>query len=135
MALFNRRDSAHQSALAAMERLRRKRAYLVTTTWTAYEALSILKRRMGPEESKLLWARLSDRRLVDLFAVDEAVEREAVDLFFAYDDKAWGVVDCASLVVMERTACTQALAFDEHFVEAGRQRGFTVIGSCRADRQ
>ena len=78
MALFNRRDSAHQSALAAMERLRRKRAYLVTTTWTAYEALSILKRRMGPEESKLLWARLSDRRLVDLFAVDEAVEREAV---------------------------------------------------------
>lgn len=118
----------HRAAVAALERLRRDGVFLVTTTWTAYEALSILKRRIGPEQAKQLWDRLNNPRLVELVSIDAATERDALGLFFGYDDKRWGVVDCASLVVMERTGCLQALGFDEHFVEAGRQRGFTVIG-------
>jgi hypothetical protein len=38
-----------------------------------------------------------------------------------YQDKAWGLVDCISLIVMNQAEVTQALTFDQHFVQAGFQ--------------
>ncbi|MGH2531362.1 MAG: hypothetical protein ACRDJW_03545 [Thermomicrobiales bacterium] len=64
---------------------------------------------------------------MDLVRVTERIEGRALDLFFAYQDKTWGVVDCASLVVMEDLGCRQAIGFDYHFMEASRQRGFELI--------
>lgn len=39
----------------------------------------------------------------------------------------WGVVDCASLIIMERLGCKTVFAYDRHFVEASQQRGFVVL--------
>ena len=64
--------------------------------------------------------------VVELVAVDERVEAEALELFWEYKDKDWGVVDCASLMVMDQSGCNQAFAFDRHFVEAS-QHGFSLI--------
>lgn len=100
---------------------------LVTTNWTAYEALSIPKSRAGVEVATDLWGTLSDREAVTLVDVTPEIERQALDLLFGFRDKTWGVVDCASLVVMEELGCRQVIAFDRHFVEASRQRGFEVL--------
>lgn len=64
---------------------------------------------------------------MDLIWVDEKIEREALELFWCYKDKKWGVVDCSSLVVMKAVGCRQAFAYDGHFVEASRQFGFAVV--------
>ena len=64
---------------------------------------------------------------MDLVRVTEDIETRALDLFFAYQDKSWGVVDCANLVVMEDLGCRQAFGFDHHFLEASRQRGFELL--------
>jgi predicted nucleic acid-binding protein len=34
-------------------------------------------------------------------------------------DKAWGLVDCASFLSMQERGISQALAYDEHFKQAG----------------
>jgi len=99
----------------------------VTTTWTAYEALSILKSRAGWQAAFDLWTLLSGRQAVSLVGVNADIESRALDLFFSYQDKTWGVVDCASLVIMQDTGCWQAIGFDHHFVEASRQRGLEVL--------
>jgi predicted nucleic acid-binding protein len=42
-------------------------------------------------------------------------------LYKSHQDKAWGLVDCISFVVMREAGVNQALTFDQHFVQAGFQ--------------
>ncbi len=44
--------------------------------------------------------------------------QQAFDLFRDRPDKEWGLIDCASFVVMQR-GLTEALTPDEHFEQAG----------------
>ena len=74
-----------------------------------------------------MWERMLRPSVVELVAVDERIEAEALELFWQYKDKDWGVVDCASLVVMDEGGCNQAFAFDRHFMEASQQYGFSLV--------
>ena len=51
----------------------------------------------------------------------EGMEK-ALALYKGRPDKAWGLVDCFSFVVMKEGRMREALCFDEHFSQAG----FTV---------
>ena len=42
-------------------------------------------------------------------------------LYKSHQDKAWGLVDCISFIVMREAGVNQALTFDQHFVQAGFQ--------------
>jgi hypothetical protein len=63
----------------------------------------------------------------DLVWIDAKIEEEALELFWRYRDKTWGVVDCSSLAVMQELGCREIFAYDRHFIEASRQFGFTVL--------
>ncbi len=128
VAAWNRRDQYHGNARSLLDECLERQAELITTNWTAYEALSILKSRTGSDLAADLWSTISDKQAVTLLEITPRIERQALDLFFEYQDKTWGVVDCASLVVMEAAGSRQVVAFDRHFVEASRQRGFEVLG-------
>jgi hypothetical protein len=43
----------------------------------------------------------------------------ALDYFARYADKSWGLVDCASFVVMQQRGITEAFTSDRHFEQAG----------------
>ena len=45
--------------------------------------------------------------------------RQAFELYKAYQDKKWGMIDCVSFVVMRKRKIHQALTFDKHFAQAG----------------
>lgn len=100
---------------------------LITTNWVVYEALTLLKSRVGSQQADQLWEIANDSTLVSLVRVTSVIETAALRLFFEYRDKTWGVVDCTSLVVMAETGCRKAFGFDQHFREAGQQRGFRVV--------
>ncbi|MGH2355367.1 MAG: type II toxin-antitoxin system VapC family toxin [Chloroflexota bacterium] len=127
IAAANRRDGHHPEARAALEECFARRIQLVTTNWTGYEALSFVKSRAGFELAADLWALFTDPAAVHLVRLTDDIEEAALALFFRFRDKTWGVVDCASLVVMERLGCRHVLAYDRHIVEASRQYGFHVI--------
>jgi predicted nucleic acid-binding protein len=123
----NRRDTYHDAARPILDACFADGVHLITTNWTAYEAISIVKSRAGLEGAEKLWSLLQNPQAVEFVRVTEEIEAAALDLFFRYRDKNWGVVDCASLVVMERLGCRQALAYDHHFVEESHQRGFQTL--------
>jgi predicted nucleic acid-binding protein len=123
----NDRDQYHEVARSLLTECFEQRLQLLTTTWVAFEALSMLKSRAGWQVVADLWSLLTDPLAVDLVRITEDIESRALDLFFSFQDKTWGVVDCASFIVMEDTECWQAIGFDHHFVEASRQRGFEVL--------
>ena len=127
VAIANRRDRNYQDAVQIFRRLLESSTPLVTTTWTTYEALSIVKSRLGFSQAERLWERINSRSVVDLTRIDEQSERGALEIFWRYKDKKWGVVDCVSLVVMQSLDCRHAFVYDGHFVEASRQFGFSVV--------
>ena len=127
VAITNRKDFNHRKALQLIRRLLGTSTRLIATTWTAYEALTIVKSRLGYGHAERLWDRLQSRALVDLVWVDETIERDALDLFWRFRDKTWGVVDCSSFAVMRDLGCRNVFAFDRHFIEASRQFGFVVL--------
>ncbi|HIC94266.1 MAG TPA: PIN domain-containing protein [Anaerolineae bacterium] len=128
ISIMYRRDKHHQEAKAIYQRLLDSDALLVVTNWAAYEALSFLKSRVGYEVALSLHEVLTDKELVWWESVTPEIESKAVDIFWRYKDKTWGIVDCASLIVMEITDCQYAFGFDRHFVEAAKQYGFILEG-------
>jgi uncharacterized protein len=127
VAITNRKDVNHRKAVQIFHRLLGASTRLIATTWTAYEALTIIKSRLGFSQAERLWDRFQAKALVDLVRIDEKIERDALDLFWRFRDKTWGVVDCSSLAVMEDVGCRHVFADDRHFIEASRQFGFAVL--------
>ncbi len=127
VAITNTKDKHHTEAITIYRHLLQSAVPLITSTWTAYEALTIVKTRLGYSQAERLWQRIQRPSVVDLVTVDESIEAEALELFWKYKDKDWGIVDCASFVVMDEVGCRQALAFDRHFTDASQQYGFSLV--------
>lgn len=43
----------------------------------------------------------------------------ALIMYAQRQDKTWGLIDCASFLVMQQRRITEALAYDDHFRQAG----------------
>lgn len=56
---------------------------------------------------------------LEIIPLDEALLVKAWRLFTARMDKDWQLTDCISFVVMEERGITEALAYDQHFIQAG----------------
>ena len=59
----------------------------------------------------------------DVFHQDAIELAKSLKTTRARPDKAWGLTDCVSFVVMQQTNITDALTTDDHF----RQAGFRVL--------
>jgi hypothetical protein len=80
VAITNRKDRNRGEAVRIFQRLLRTSTAMVTTNWTAYEALTIVKSRLGFSQAERLWERITSRSVVELVAVDEPIERDALKL-------------------------------------------------------
>jgi uncharacterized protein len=54
-----------------------------------------------------------------LVRIDAELFDEAMSLYNQVTDKSWGLVDCASFVVMRREGLIDVLSTDHHFHQAG----------------
>ena len=61
---------------------------------------------------------------VQVVLIDAALDAAAWQLWEARPDKDWGIVDCASFLVMQQRGLTEALTTDHHFEQAGFVRLF-----------
>ena len=43
----------------------------------------------------------------------------ALTMYAQRQDKTWRLIDCASFLIMQQRRITEALAYDEHFRQAG----------------
>lgn len=107
-----------------MAGLRGRRVELVTTTWTLYEALAILRRRK-PGAEQVLFERAIGTGTV--MAVDPDVEREALRRFLKWTDKGASVVDHANALVAGIAGCEAILSFDSDFVPLAAAGGLRLL--------
>lgn len=119
IALLNRRDALHRTAVLAQGKLGSRS--LVTTGLVLTEVLNffagrpaVLRREAGSFVRLLI-----GRTEIEVAPLSDAWFSAAVDLYIDRQDKGWSLTDCYSFVLMERQGIADALTNDHHFEQAG----------------
>jgi uncharacterized protein len=119
VALLNKRDSLNVKADAVFLELGRARRPIVLTDWVLAETGNGLART----PARALFAEAAQKFLrspqARVISISPVFMRRALTLYAERSDKTWGLVDCASFVVMAEHGITEAFTTDRHFEQAG----------------
>lgn len=125
--LVHTRDQWHFSVRRHLSLLSQSpRLDLTTSTWTLYEALTIVKRTGHHRVMELHRYAAS---AMDVVPIDAATEAEAVNRFFRWSDKTASVVDHANLLAAIASGCEAILTFDADFLPIARGTRIRVLGA------
>jgi uncharacterized protein len=116
VASINPRDQHHQRARALALSL--KHRPVLTTDAVLLEVGNTLTRSHRVEAARTIENLLQSEEAEVVRLSPDLFER-GLALYKQHRDKAWGLVDCVSFVVMRQAGVTEALTFDHHFAQAG----------------
>ena len=116
LALVNENDQQHAEAVALSEQFDGRP--IVVTDAVLLEIGNALS-RMDRDAAVQIIEDLRESPAVTVLNLTPELFESAFDLYRGHTDKQWGLVDCVSFVVMHSLGLTTALAFDQHFVQAG----------------
>ena len=117
LALANPRDSLHRRSIEAPTWLGAYR--LVTSDLVLTELLNALSGsgRQSRQNAAKLVRRLIENPRIETVPQTPSLFRTALALYEARPDKDWSLTDCASFVIMDERKITEALTYDQHFVQ------------------
>lgn len=129
IALLNASDRLHGEADSIWRELGRLNRRVLVSDWIIAEAGNGLARTPGRAAFvKAVNVLLTSPR-AEVVIVDGQLLSEAVKLYASRGDKTWGLVDCASFIIMERQGIHDVFGNDRHFGQAGFHCLLPVIGS------
>jgi hypothetical protein len=119
LALVNKRDKYHQAAKAAAAQVVPP---FITSDAVLLELGNALARpphrRLAIRALQQIWA---DPQ-IEIVILDRELLAETITFYQARPDKAWGLTDCVSFVIMQQRGLHEALTADKHFEQAGFKR-------------
>ncbi|MDQ2099873.1 MAG: PIN domain-containing protein [Tychonema bourrellyi B0820] len=118
IALINERDQYHNQALSLADQYDTQ--LLVVTDSVLLEVANALSRRYKFEAIQVIEDLLTSEDVEVVRLTPELFDR-AFQLYKTRQDKAWGLVDCISFIVMQDRGISIAFTFDQHFAQAGFQ--------------
>ena len=123
LALLNAGDPKHTAATDTWIRLVERDEYVITSSYTLIETITLLHSRQG---TAIVEQFLSDiMPLVEVVWADVPMHTAAITAMLAHPGRSGpSLVDCMSFEVIRQRRIEDAFAYDPHF--AGR--GFKVIG-------
>lgn len=119
IALLNSSDALHEAATAIWSDLVQSGATIVLTDWIVAETGNGLARTKARQSFPRAVELIRKSPRARLIPVTRPLLQAALDLYEKRSDKDWGLVDCASLLVMQESGMTEAITNDRHFAQAG----------------
>jgi hypothetical protein len=119
IALSSSRDQFHKQALRLAEEIETARIQLLTTRAVLLEIGNALAKPRYRHAAIALLDALEVDPTVEIISLTEELYARALSLYRQRLDKAWGLVDCISFVVMRDYGVHEALTTDAHFQQAG----------------
>jgi predicted nucleic acid-binding protein len=120
VALVNEKDQNHATASELSATFDGQP--LVTTDAVLLEIGNALARNFRGQAAEIIADFLTSDE-VEVVSLDATLFQKAFELYRAHKDKAWGVTDCVSFVVMGERGVADALTSDKDF----RQAGFNAL--------
>jgi predicted nucleic acid-binding protein len=119
IALLNADDGLHEAAAILLRGFGTSGRQLITTDWVIAETGNGLARLPIRRAFVQAVGLLLDSPKTTLVRIDQDFFGRALAIYSATQDKAWGLVDCASFEVMTQHGVRDALTSDRHFAQAG----------------
>jgi uncharacterized protein len=119
LALLNSSDNLHPAARDLWAQLLDLEYSFVLTDWVIAETGNGLARTPARRSFPVAVELLRSSPRTQLVSVSGSLFQEALDLYARREDKTWGLVDCASFVLMREQGLHEALTNDHHFEQAG----------------
>jgi predicted nucleic acid-binding protein len=123
LAVLSKDDALHPIARARWPELFRVRRQIVLTDWIIAETGNGLARTPQRREFADAVRRMASSPRVRIISMSPTLVERALLLYSERPDKTWGLVDCASFLVMQDEGITDAFTTDRHF----EQIGFTCL--------
>ena len=120
VALVNEKDQHHARASELSETFDGQP--LITTDAVLLEVGNALARNFREQAAEIIADFLTSDE-VEVVNLDATLFQRAFELYRTHTDKAWGMTDCVSFVVMRERGVTDALTSDKDF----RQAGFNAL--------
>lgn len=121
IALLNQTDSLHAVADQRWRSLGHEGSFVVLTDWIIAETSNGLACSPARRQFfRALEAIRGSTRARVVFVTDDLLRR-ALAMYHDHADKTWGLVDCASFIVMKDEGIDTAFTNDRHFKQAGFQ--------------
>lgn len=118
LAVLNATDSLHAQALESWLELMKQGNQVVLTDWIIAETGNGLARSQTKGRFVQVVEEMMEAPSVEVVLVDNDLLRSALASYAKYADKSWGLVDCASFVVMQDRGITDAFTSDHDFEQA-----------------
>ena len=118
VALVNERDQYHQRAIEASARY--EGSPMLVTDAVLLEIGNGLARNFKRAAIEILEKFIASDD-VEIVHLTPRLFEQAFTLYKTHQDKAWGLLDCISFIVMREAGIGQALTHDRHFQQAGFQ--------------
>jgi len=119
IALLNAADELHERADALWKKLGEQHYHVFVTDWIVAETGNGLARtRARSRFVRIMRALLQDPRAT-MVRIDDKLLVRALELYDHRGDKEWGLVDCASIIVMADHDIREAFTHDKLFKQAG----------------
>jgi predicted nucleic acid-binding protein len=111
----------HALAASTYRASRLRSQKLITTNYVLSEVVALMTSPLRiPRPAIVTFIDgLKASPFVEVFHVDDALDKDAWVLLRTRLDKEWSLVDCASFVLMQNRGITDALTSDHHFEQAG----------------
>jgi predicted nucleic acid-binding protein len=124
--LLNATEVRHEVALSRWLELMRQSQQIVLTDWVIAETGNGLARSRTKPQFDSVVQQMMDAPSVELVYVGRELLQRALSMYVQHKDKSWGLVDCASFVVMRDRGILDAFTTDAHFEQAGFRRLLSV---------
>ncbi len=119
LALVNSRDKYHQAAKAAAAQVA---PLFITSEAVLFELGNTLAtppyRTLGIQALRQIRA---DKN-IEVVPINTELFAQTIAFYQSRPDKAWGLTDCSSFVIMQQRGLREALTADTHFEQAGFTR-------------
>lgn len=119
LALLNSSDTLHSAASTVWSNLIRRGSTIFLTDWIVAETGNGLARTNARQRFPRAVTLLQESPRVHLLSVSESLFQTSLDLYSSRPDKSWGLVDCASFLVMQENKIVEVVTNDRHFEQAG----------------
>lgn len=119
LAIVNKSDELHQTALQVKKNLTENNVGLTTTDFVVIETANSLSRLPMRRLATELIEFIMYSGLVGLVKANHDLIERACNLYKSRTDKEWSLTDCISFVVMKQNRIKDALTNDHHFEQSG----------------